>query len=300
MSNDEKRTMSEALKLKIVEGSKAVSDRTLDGPDGFAPRLLVAVNLPYREPKDVTTWRRQNGTLSLTIRSGFNERTGQPIGLPYGKYPRLFMYYITTEAVRTRSRDINLGRSLADFMRRIGVGVGGYQSSGINKQVNRLVNSSIQWQRILPDGRIEGSEGGDLTPIKSHRLWWSGHSPDQDTLFPNYVRLDHDFYEEIVSKPVPWRLEAVQAVQSSPLGLDLLMWISWRTFGRKEAVEMSWHQLHKQMGSQTSVDEFRRTCLEQMARIKKVWPEMGYASPSGRLLVYPMRPMVAVKKLDRE
>ena len=46
--------------------------------------------------------------------------------LPYGNLPRLLMAWLSTEAVRTQSREISLGDSLAEFMRALGI----YNSGG--------------------------------------------------------------------------------------------------------------------------------------------------------------------------
>ena len=43
------------------------------------------------------------------------------IRLPYGNLPRLLMAWVSTEAVRTRSRELVLGRSLSEFMRKVGI-----------------------------------------------------------------------------------------------------------------------------------------------------------------------------------
>lgn len=41
------------------------------------------------------------------------------IGLPYGTVPRLLLAWMTTEAVKTQSRELELGDSLSGFMREL-------------------------------------------------------------------------------------------------------------------------------------------------------------------------------------
>ena len=64
---------------------------------------------------------RQNGNFSMLMQPGYvidkNNNT-RSIGLPYGTKPRL-MAFISSEAVRTRSKEIVLGSSLSEFMRRL-------------------------------------------------------------------------------------------------------------------------------------------------------------------------------------
>ena len=41
--------------------------------------------------------------------------------LPFGNLPRLLLSWMCTEAIRTKERRLMLGRSLFDFMRKIGI-----------------------------------------------------------------------------------------------------------------------------------------------------------------------------------
>ena len=64
--------------------------------------------------------------------------------LPYGNLPRLILAWICTEVVKTRSREVVLGKSLADFMRSLDV----YSSSGgkytrLRNQMKRLFGCSV-------------------------------------------------------------------------------------------------------------------------------------------------------------
>ena len=49
------------------------------------------------------------------------QRPGGGNQLPYGNLPRLVLAWVSTEAVRTQSRELVLGRSLAEFMRKLGM-----------------------------------------------------------------------------------------------------------------------------------------------------------------------------------
>ena len=64
--------------------------------------------------------------------------------LPFGNLPRLILAWICTEVVKTRSREVVLGKSLADFMRSLDV----YSSSGgkytrLRNQMKRLFGCSV-------------------------------------------------------------------------------------------------------------------------------------------------------------
>ena len=48
--------------------------------------------------------------------------------------------------------------------------------------------------------------------------------------FENVIVLSDDFYQELVTHPVPNDLEAVKLLAASPAVLDLYMWLSYRCF----------------------------------------------------------------------
>ena len=87
---------------------------------GYLARLFAQTSLPYRDPGDVPAWGRRNGNLVLVVQPGMTiDKDGVPrsIGYPFGTVPRLVLTWLSTEAVRTKSRDLMLGESLSQFMR---------------------------------------------------------------------------------------------------------------------------------------------------------------------------------------
>ena len=66
--------------------------------------------------------------------------------LPYGNIPRLLLAWVCTEAVRTRSRVLILGKSLSEFMRALGIYSSGGGNAGIKlrNQMRRLFGCTVQ------------------------------------------------------------------------------------------------------------------------------------------------------------
>ena len=89
-------------------------------------RELVLVTLPHKDPGDVPEWIRRNGNITLAIQLGYKDdpkdnRRRVCIGYPYGSTARLILYWIVTETRRTGEPRLELGKSLADFMRKLGI-----------------------------------------------------------------------------------------------------------------------------------------------------------------------------------
>ena len=66
--------------------------------------------------------------------------------LPYGNLPRLLLAWVCTEAVRTQSRELVLGRSLYEFMHKLGLTD---RSSGANGERTRSLASPYRARGCL-------------------------------------------------------------------------------------------------------------------------------------------------------
>ena len=91
-----------------------------DSETGFMARLMALCSLPRTNPGNRKEYKRGNGPYTLIMTAiGDNK-------LPFGSLPRLLLAWVSTEAVRTKSRELFLGASLSEFMRKLGV----YSTSG--------------------------------------------------------------------------------------------------------------------------------------------------------------------------
>ena len=74
-------------------------------PDlGFMARLLALCSLPRTNPGNRLRYVRCNGPYTLVMNAGGLHK------LPFGNLPRLILAWVSTEVVRTGSREIILGK----------------------------------------------------------------------------------------------------------------------------------------------------------------------------------------------
>ena len=73
-------------------------------------RMMVFCSLPRTNPGNRIRYIRQNGPYALVMTAGGKSK------LPFGNFPRLLLAWASTEVVRTQSRELVLGRSLAEFI----------------------------------------------------------------------------------------------------------------------------------------------------------------------------------------
>ena len=273
-----------------------------DPEPAFMARLMTLCSLPRSNPGNRTQYVRRNGPYTLTMFA--SEKTK----LPYGNLPRLLMAWISTEAVRTQSRELVLGESVSEFMRRLNI----YSSSGekharLREQMWRLFNVHIQL--IYEDAH--GRESINSLVADRTQLWWNLKRPDDRTLWKSTIELGEKFFEEIIRHPVPLDLNALKALKRSPLGLDLYMWLTYRTFKLDAPLRLSWPTLYRQFGvepkrasDKRTVDYFRADCLRELTKIQAAWPGLEYQIERGRrhertgaMILLPSTPRIPPLKL---
>ena len=270
---------------QLVSASEADPDR------GFMARTMALCSLPRSNPGNRLQYTRVNGpfTLYMTVTGGNK--------LPFGNLPRLILAWICTEAVRTGSREIVLGKSLADFMRSLGV----YSSSGgkytrLRNQMKRLFGCSVSM--TYEDKR--GEQFVSSLIAERGEFWWNERKPDEPMLWDSKIYLGEAFFNEIISHPVPLDLNTLTALKRSSLGLDLYLWLTYRTFALRAPLRLTWRQVYRQFGvdpakasDKNIVNAFRTKCLRELKKIKLAWPELNYATARGVLILHPSTPTIA-------
>ena len=120
-------------------------------PDlGFMARLMALCSLPRTNPGNRSKYVRRNGPYILVMNAGGLHK------LPFGNLPRLLLAWVCTEAVRTQSRVLVLGKSLSEFMRALGMEPVGGGATGartrLRNQMTRLFNASVRLSTRIGNG----------------------------------------------------------------------------------------------------------------------------------------------------
>lgn len=282
---------------------------TPESEKAFLARQLVQVTLPHSSPGNVPIWKRQNGNLTLSIRPGWNHAKDEPIGYPFGTIPRLLLFWLTTETLRTGSRRLELGDSLAGFMRELGLDPstgGGPRSDAkrLRDQMERLFRATISFDYRQDTGPIQGSRWLDMQVAPKGELWWDIRQPDQATIWGSWIELGEDFHNALVSAPVPVDMRALQALKRSPLALDLYAWAVWRSYtvakgGKPQFIP--WRGLMQQMGSDYSdPDNFRKKTKAALRKVQAVFPGLKIEDADGGFNILPSsKPAVRHKAAKR-
>ena len=273
---------------QLVEVSEADPDL------GFMARLMALCSLPRTNPGNRKEYIRRNGPYTLGMSAGINNK------LPYGNLPRLLLAWISTEAVRTQNRELILGRSLSEFMRKLEIlssdsgGAWGIRTR-LRNQMRRLFRCTVSL--IYEDERRDASVSS-LVAARTE-FWWNERKSDQSSLWESKIYLGEQFFNEIINHPIPLDMNILKALKRSSLGLDLYMWLTYRTFSLKRPMRLSWPRLYWQLGvdpsrasNNVTVQRFRKDCLRELKKIKVAWPGLNYATAKGVLVVSPSKPAI--------
>ena len=257
-------------------------DRPTEQDAAYMARELVQCTLPHRNPgDDKPVWSRQNGNLFLILQQGY-DRTGKPYGYPFGSIPRLLLFWITTEAVRTQSRRLELGRSLAVFMHELGLDPsrGGVRSDArrLREQMERLFRAKISFERHVERDGFSGKRWLDMQVAPDGELWWDERTPDHPTLWGSWIELGDKFFQAITAAPVPVDVRALKALKSSPLALDLYAWLcheAYRAHQSKQGRFVAWTLLMQQLGTQYSdPKDFGKYARVALRKVQAVYPAL--------------------------
>jgi hypothetical protein len=190
--------------------------------------VLCQTVMPYRNPgEDARLWHRVQGNAHLEIQAGRalhpEKREFVDIGLPFGPKPRLILYYLNAEALRTRSPLIEVQDSLTAFVRHIGLDSKGRNMTIIKDQLTRL---------SAADFRLGYINGNDATTVKASiikgfRLWLP-KDDRQRVLWPSTVQFSTEYFEDLMCHAVPLNETAVASLSHSAMALDIYAWLAQR------------------------------------------------------------------------
>lgn len=273
---------------RLINQALAIEDEQAQdaGALGFMARAMVQATLPHRKTEG-NEFTRKNGNYTLTIMAP------SAIGLPYGPVPRLLLAWLTTEAVRTKSRELELGDSMAAFMAELGMSRQGSNIASLKNQTRRLFNATVS--ASYTDGKGFADIGYRLAD--KTMLWWQPNDHEQAGLWKSSVTLSEVFFNEIIDKPVPVDMRALGALKKSPLALDIYAWLTYRVSYLKQPTVIPWAGLALQFGSDyAELRFFKRAFIEELKKVALLYAQVQVEATDEGLLVKPSLTHVGKKK----
>ena len=119
---------------------------------GYYPIAFISCCLPYRDPRkrsdilapaEAFSWTRQNGPVSLNLTAGtYIDGSGTPqLHLPFGRYARILLMWLTTSALKHQSRSFPLPTSARELLTELNITWG---SARAHHAASRVAGDSVR------------------------------------------------------------------------------------------------------------------------------------------------------------
>ena len=257
------------------------SETAIDaGELGFMARAMTLCTLPHSKPKE-QEFTRRNGNYTMSMVAP------KAIGLPYGTIPRLLLAWISTEAVRTKSRTLILGDSLSHFLKELGLSRSGGTRGDITRfkdQLKRLFSCNVSCNYHSKDH----DAGMGFMIADDYSLWWHPQEPSQAGLWESTLTLSEKFFQEITQAPVPIDMRVLKALKRSPMALDVYAWLTYRTGYLKNTTAISWDQLKMQFGAEYGLKKnFKAAFTDALRKVQLVYPGANISTTDAGIILKP-------------
>lgn len=289
------RAAESTLSAKLIEASALINSTPPCGDDmAFTHAVLCQVGLP-RKHVNGTEFRRQSGKMWINLQAGSLDEGAGPVTqpLPYGAMPRLALAWISTTAMRLKTREIFIGNSAADFLRMLGLDNQGNRYSTLRKQIHALAACRLQL----------GSMGKTFNgqPIEQFDTWTPTRDPRQKALWPSKIILSESYYQAILEHGVPLDNRALIALKGSSLALDVYTWLAHRLHrieGRP--VTIHWKPLREQFAQEytgkNSSKDFKKNFKNALNAALAVYPTANVEPAKCGIRLLPSPPPISYKK----
>jgi Plasmid encoded RepA protein len=282
--------LDKAERQAIDAAYEVLSDEK--GRIGVAHAGFAMAALPHKKTREAI-WEKDGGTVKLLVESGLDAERN-PVGIPYGSIARMILLYLQTQAVRTRSREVELGASMNAWLKAMDIPIGGKTYQVVREQSRRISRCRLTFFR-----RTEKAEMVTNGAFVRDAILPLGPTHAQMLLWQERVRLDEGFYQSLIEHPLPLRQAAVRQISSRSMAIDLYVWLAYRLHALSGPVPVTWQALRRQFGAGYSeLRFFRRDLLPNLKLALAVYPEARVnVDEKDGLILYPSSPPVAEKKM---
>lgn len=192
--------------------------------------VLLQVCLPRKSQGDYQTWDVRNGEGNVQLRAGSKpDEHGRlmPGTLPWGKFPRIVLFYINTQVnAKPGSQTVYLGSSLANFLDKMGLSRQGYSYDKLHEELDPLLRCGMTisysyGETGFPDAEMYPfSKEGSRTIYKnvSEQVDEFRGSTNQKAV---RITLSDAMYQSMLENPLHISMESLKSLGKSNFALDI-------------------------------------------------------------------------------
>lgn len=261
---------------------------------GFLYSGWAQSGLPHKRLPDDASWHVQSEHMSLFVQPGMKlSKTGgkENVGVPYGSRARLVLIYLMSEALKNNAREVELGRTLHEWLGRLGISIGGKSMKQVRDQAERISRCRMTFE-IFSGNRV----GLLNQSILDTAMFVDNEPGAQGSLFMRTAKLSEMFFEQLKRHPVPIEESAISAISNNSLAIDIYCWLAYRLHSLEKPTPVSWKSLHEQFGTGVRLlKNFTPGFRESLELALSVYPAAIVHSDERGLNLHPSKPPVQPK-----
>jgi hypothetical protein len=260
---------------------------------GICHAGFALTSLPHKNINELF-WRREGHRVTLLVESG-REQNGDPVGIPYGSKARMILIYLQTQALRSGSREVELGRSLKSWMKAMGIAtIGGATYKVVSEQARRI--SSCRLTFFSDNGQVRQRDNGSFVD-NAIELTGALNDERQPTLWQDRVRLNEAFYRSLIEHPVPVSETALREIGNKSMAIDIYVWLAYRLHSLSKPTPVSWTSVFTQFGAGfAALRNFKPAFTESLRMALAAYPGAQVTVESTSIVLHPSRPPIAKTK----
>lgn len=284
---------------ELVDAAKAILADD-EGALGITYSGFALTSLPHRKLPDDQPWERRGHKIRLLVEPGRLPTPGggyKLYGVPYGARARMILLYLQTKAIQTDSREVELGRSMHEWLDRMGLSSGGKTYRDIRDQAARISACSLIFAR---DGEGGNAVAWERDTIVKSGISFAGSKSGQGSLWEDRVLLSERFFAELKAHPVPLAEAALRAINNNSSSIDIYIWLAYRLWSLGKPTLVTWQALHDQFGAgYARLRDFRKRFVEALELALAVYPEAKVSLDEVGVTLHPSRPPIPERKIQQ-
>lgn len=287
-----------SLPLALLQAGDEICQSSPTGRDqAYLHGVFCQLGLPRARVTE-STWATKCGNCWITLTAGPLSEPGKgnqkPVyqPLPYGAMPRLILAWLSAVALRTESREIDIGGSANAFLGMLGLDGQGRHYRSLREQMHSLAATYVHWGY--------NGKNYDGKTIESFDTWLAPGA-DHPAVWPGKLELRESYYREILESAVPLDNRALGALRGSALALDIYAFLAQRLHRiNRGTTTLRWHHVRDQFGqdyaqTKTGAKNFKRSFLPALKKALVVYPQAKVAPVSGGIRLIASPPPVPYK-----
>lgn len=258
---------------------------------GFIYSGWAQAALPHRRLPDDAAWQITNDRVALVVQPGLRAMAdGKPVsvGVPYGSRARLILLYLQTEALRTNLREVELGRTLHGWLRRLEIPIGGKAMAVVRDQAERISRCRLSFQIR------QGGRAGLVNQNILDTAMFVDDADAQGSLFLETATLSQSFFDQLCQHPVPIEEAAVRQIANNSMAIDVYIWLAYRLHALQQPTSITWKALHTQFGRGIArIDHFKAHFRQTLELATSVYPDARVNESVAGVILHPSRSPVS-------